>query len=137
MHTIRSHKYFILISKHFLHCKSRIKVDRIKTKLIILFNPYCQNKTGLKLYQKLNKFDNESILTYSRFHHRIKDVTTTSSFLSRLLPFLHNEQKFNLCSSSVFTLTTNFHPVENEYTEFFVMRSKICIIEIRYQGTKF
>ena len=46
---------------------------------------------------------------YTLFNIRIVAITSSQS----LLPFPNNEQEFNLRSSSVFTLTTNFHPVRH------------------------
>ena len=67
-----------------------------------------------------------------------KYETTTFSCLSQLLPFLKsNEQKFNLGSSSVFTLNYKLSSGWKWIAQILHHASQICIIEIQYHVTKF
>jgi hypothetical protein len=57
-------------------------------------------------------FNRISLQKMYKLYTLILRLLPQASFQS-LLPFPNNEQEFNLRSSSVFTLTTNFHPVKH------------------------
>ena len=67
-----------------------------------------------------------------------KYETTAFSCSIQLLPFLQsNEQKFNLGSSSVFTLNYKLSSCWKWIAQILHHASQICIIEIWYHITKF